>query len=198
MLRKRLTFSNVVSCLALFLALSAGSYAAIKLPANSVGAKQLKSKAVSSAKLGSNSVTSPKIAALAVTGPKIAADAVDGSKVKDGALTGADINVAGFPKVPAAAAADSAAIARVKIVSAAGASRAYSSGNPPIDVATATCDTGLVVVGGGASLADETNQYVNDSYPNGTSAWTANVVNTGASTPGFTVYAICAPAAATQ
>jgi hypothetical protein len=187
MLRRRLTFSNVVSFLALFVALSAGSYAAIRLPANSVGAKQLKSKAVTNKKLGNNSVS----------GSKIAASAVDGTKVKDASLTGADINLAGFPKVPAAAAADSAAIARVKIVSATGTSRP-SSGNLPIDSATATCDPGLVVVGGGVNVSDETNQYTNDTYPNGTGAWSANVVNTGAGSPTFTVYAICAPAASTQ
>jgi hypothetical protein len=200
MLRRRLTFSNVTSFLALFVALSAGSYAAISLPAKSVGTKQLKSKAVTSAKLGTGAVTGPKIAADAVNGPKIAADAVDGTKVKDASLTAADINIQGFPKVPAAAAADSAAsatISRVKIVSAVGTSRA-NSGNAPIDGATATCDPGLVVTGGGVNLSDQTNQLANDTYPNGTGAWSAHVVNFGASTPTFTVYAICAPAAATQ
>ena len=39
---RRLTFANVTSCLALFVALGGASYAAIKLPANSVGTKQVK------------------------------------------------------------------------------------------------------------------------------------------------------------
>ncbi len=51
MIHKRLTFSNVTSFIALFVALSAGSYAAISLPANSVGSKQIKTKAVTNAKL---------------------------------------------------------------------------------------------------------------------------------------------------
>jgi hypothetical protein len=197
MLRRRLTFSNVVSFLALFVALSAGSYAAIKLPANSVGSKQLKTKAVTNTKLGSNAVSSPKLASNAVTGPKIAADAVDATKVKDGSLTGADINVTGFPKVPLAGAADSAAVSRVKIVTATGTSRA-SSGDFPVDGATATCDQGLFVVGGGVQVTDVTNQITEDSFPNGNSAWSARVVNGGPGTPGFNVYAICAPAASTQ
>jgi hypothetical protein len=49
-------------------ALSAGSYAAIKLPANSVGSKQIKAKAVTNAKLGNRAVTAPKIPANAVDG----------------------------------------------------------------------------------------------------------------------------------
>ena len=40
-LRQRLTFANVVSCIALFVALGGVSYAATQLPKNSVGAKQL-------------------------------------------------------------------------------------------------------------------------------------------------------------
>src|SRR5439155_13464826 len=125
MLRKRLTFANVTSFLALFVALSAGSYAAIKLPANSVGSKQLKKHAVTNTKLGSKSVS----------GPKLQDNAIDSSKVKDGSLVGTDINLATVGKVPSAAAADSAPIARVKVVSTVGTSRA-NSGNPPIDEAT--------------------------------------------------------------
>jgi hypothetical protein len=50
-IRKRLTFANVVSCLALFVALGGASYAATQLPKNSVGTKQIKSRAVTPAKL---------------------------------------------------------------------------------------------------------------------------------------------------
>jgi hypothetical protein len=50
-LGKRLTFANVVACLALFVALGGTGYAALKLPKNSVGAKQLRKGAVTPAKL---------------------------------------------------------------------------------------------------------------------------------------------------
>jgi hypothetical protein len=186
MIRNRLTFSNVMSFLALFVALSAGSYAAISLPKNSVGSKQLKAKAVTNAKLASNSVSAPKIQA----------NAVDASKVKDGSLTGSDINLGTLGKVPLAAAADTAgaaSIARAKIVTAPG-SATPGSGTP--GVATATCDAGLVVVGGGANVADPTTEIINDSYPSSASSWTADVFSGGGT--GFTVYAICAPAAATS
>lgn len=193
--RKYLTFANVISFLALFVALSAGSYAALKLPKNSVGSKQIKAKAVTGAKLGNGAVTGAKLAAGAVDGTKVAADAIDGSKVKDGTLSGSDINVGTLGKVPSAAAADSAgsaAIARVKIVSASGTAD-DTSGTP----LTATCDAGLSVVGGGASVADGNKGFVNDSYPSGANVWTAHFYAYSGQTVGATVYAVCAPAAAT-
>ena len=57
---------------------------------------------------------------------------------------------------------------------------------------------GLVVVGGGVSLGKADQQLALDSYPSSPTQWTAHVVNADAGTPGFTVYAICVPAAATQ
>jgi len=50
-LRKRLTYSNVVGTLALFLALGGVSYAAVTLAPNSVGTSQLRSGAVTGSKL---------------------------------------------------------------------------------------------------------------------------------------------------
>ncbi len=55
-IRERLTFSNVIACLALFIALGGAGYAAFKLPKNSVGAKQLKKNAVNSAKVKNHSL----------------------------------------------------------------------------------------------------------------------------------------------
>jgi hypothetical protein len=193
--RKYLTFANVISFLALFVALSAGSYAALKLPKNSVGTAQIKAKAVTRAKLGNQAVDGSKLAANAVDGTKVAADAIDGSKVKDGTLSGSDLNVSTLGKVPSAAAADtagSAAIARVKIVTASGTAD-DSSGTP----LTATCDAGLNVVGGGASVADGNKGFVNDSYPSGANTWTAHFYAYSGQSVGATAYAICAPAAAT-
>jgi hypothetical protein len=57
---------HAVGYLALFLALSGGAYAAVKLPANSVGTKQLKNKAVTPAKLAPSTIKQLKGAA----GPK--------------------------------------------------------------------------------------------------------------------------------
>jgi hypothetical protein len=50
-IRWRLTFANVTSLIALFVALGGSSYAALQLPNNSVGGKQLKKNAVTSPKV---------------------------------------------------------------------------------------------------------------------------------------------------
>ncbi len=55
-IRRRLSFANVVSCIALFVALGGASYAAIQLPKNSVGAKQIKPSAVNSSKIKNGSL----------------------------------------------------------------------------------------------------------------------------------------------
>jgi hypothetical protein len=72
-LRAHLTFSNVVSVLALFVALSGGAYA-LTVPQGSVGTRQLKNNAVTSAKVKNRSLqaTDFKLGQLAAgaQGPK--------------------------------------------------------------------------------------------------------------------------------
>ena len=169
---KRFTFANAVSLLALFVALSGVSYAAIVLPAGSVGSRQLKRDAVTHVKLAANAVT--------------------GTNVVPGSLTGADINLATLGKVPAAQVADAANIAQVKIATAAGTVAAGSA-----SAATATCPAGLTILGGGAGLGSEDNELVNDSYPAGATGWTADVFASQSAGGAFTVYAICGSAVAT-
>ncbi len=60
-LRAKLTYGNVVSTLALFVALGGTSYAAFSLPRNSVGATQIRTHAVSGSKLRASAVTSRSI-----------------------------------------------------------------------------------------------------------------------------------------
>src|SRR4051794_31831243 len=55
-LRSRLTYSNVVATIAVFVALGGGAYAATKLAAHSVGTKQLKNKAVTPPKLAKKTI----------------------------------------------------------------------------------------------------------------------------------------------
>src|SRR4051812_15841025 len=59
--RSRLSFANVTSCLALFIALGGTSYAVATLPRNSVGSAQLRSKSVGSSELRTNAVPSRAI-----------------------------------------------------------------------------------------------------------------------------------------
>jgi hypothetical protein len=58
--RSGLTFANVVSLMALFVALSGGAYA-LTIPKNSVGAGQLKKNAVAGSKIKRGAVTSSKV-----------------------------------------------------------------------------------------------------------------------------------------
>lgn len=98
-IRKRLTYANVMSSVAVFLVLGgATAVAAGQLGKNSVGSKQIKKNAVTTAKIKKN----------AVSGAKIKNGAVDGAKVKDGSLTGSDINLGTLGTVPSAETANTA------------------------------------------------------------------------------------------
>ena len=59
--RRHLTFANVMSVIAVFIALGGASYAAVNLPKNSVGTKQLKGKSVGTKQLKGNAVNSNKV-----------------------------------------------------------------------------------------------------------------------------------------
>ncbi|HWM53931.1 MAG TPA: hypothetical protein VNO20_00880 [Solirubrobacterales bacterium] len=110
--RRRLSYANVMSSIAVFLVLGG----ATAIAAKKIGTNQLKG----------NSVTTGKIKKEAVSKAKIKKNAVDGSKVRDGSLTGVDVNVSTLPTVPSAASAQPVAFARV---SAAGSLDAANSKN---------------------------------------------------------------------
>jgi len=80
-IRSRLTFANVLSCLALFVALGGASYAATQLPKNSVGSKQIKKEAVTPAKL-SKSAKSTLAGPAGPKGPKGATGAIGARGLK--------------------------------------------------------------------------------------------------------------------
>lgn len=94
--RKRLTYANVMSTVAVFLVVAGGSaLAAGTLGKNTVGTKQLKNNAVTGAKIKNG----------AVTGDKIAAGAVGASSINTAGLT--------VPNASHAATADTAGKAAV-------------------------------------------------------------------------------------
>jgi hypothetical protein len=92
-IRGKLTYSNVVASLALFLVLAGGTAVAAKqmLPKNSVGSNQIKKGAVASAKLKNGSVTAGKLAPGAVDTSKLAGGAVNTEKLASGAVTAGNI-----------------------------------------------------------------------------------------------------------
>jgi len=100
--RNRLTYSNLIATMALFIALGGVAVAATQLPRNSVGTKQLKRGAVTSAKLakksvingklGPNSVGPGNIGNGAITSAKLAAGAVIASTIKNSVVTTNKLN----------------------------------------------------------------------------------------------------------
>ena len=70
-IRKRLTYANVMSSIAVFLVLGGATALAAGLAKNSVGSKQLKKNAVTAAKIKKNAITTTKIKKDAVTGTQV-------------------------------------------------------------------------------------------------------------------------------
>lgn len=114
-IQKHLKFANIISAIALFIALGGSAYAVSansigtkQLKKNAVTAKKIKKNAVTTAKVKSNAITAAKIKAGAVTAAKLGAGAVSTDKIADGAVTGAKVDLTSLGKVPAAVKADSA------------------------------------------------------------------------------------------
>jgi hypothetical protein len=133
-LRKRLTYANVMSSIAVFLVLGgATAFAASILGKNTVGSKQIKKNAVTTAKIKNGAVNS--------------------AKVLDGSLTGADINLGSVGTVPSATKAGSATSATnatnaTNAVNAANATHAVSadvagSAASPATLASGKTETGV-------------------------------------------------------
>lgn len=117
--RKRLTYANVMSSIAVFLVIGGGA-AFAALGKNTVGTPQLKKNAVKVGKIGpeavragklaknavptnrlrDNAVSTDKIGNLAVTSGKIADEAVITDKIAPDAVTGAKVNESTLGPVP--------------------------------------------------------------------------------------------------
>jgi hypothetical protein len=84
--RLRLSYANVMSTLAVMIALGGTSYAAFSLPNNSVTSKKIKNGAVHTSDLGNAAVTGKKLAANAVGTSNLASNAVTSSKIAPAAV----------------------------------------------------------------------------------------------------------------
>jgi len=87
-LKKHLNPATVLSCLALFVALSGAAYAA-GVGKKSVKTRHLGNGAVTALKLHNGAVTTPKLRNLAVTNPKLGDAAVSATKIANGAVRSA-------------------------------------------------------------------------------------------------------------
>jgi hypothetical protein len=163
-MRQKLSFANVVSVLALFVALGGTGFAASQLGKNTVGTKQLKKNAVTTA--------------------KVKKEAITGAKVKKGTLTGKQVNGSTLTGVSAA---------NLGTVQYASAVVTITPG-PDGTIAAAVCPTGQKVIGGGAQVSDPKVAFVNESLPAADrNGWLANGFILGGGSSTMTVTAICTP-----
>ena len=180
-LRSKLSFANVTSALALFVALGGTSYAA--LARNSVGTVQLKRGAVTGIKVRGNTLTGTQIneARLAKVPSARRADTAGSA---DSAATATNATTA--------TTAGSAPVSRLDYASAA---VSVPAGGATATRGTVSCAAGLSATGGGAKMADPTNGFIVDTNPVGKTGWEATAFS--GTTQNMTVYVICAQAATT-
>lgn len=91
MLKRHLSVANVLSCIALFVALAGTAYAAGKLGPGQVKAVNIANQAVTNAKIKTQAVTSGKIKNSGINGADIAPGAVINSKIANKAVTNAKL-----------------------------------------------------------------------------------------------------------
>lgn len=177
-IRKVLTFSNVVACLALFMALGGTVYAAGK-----ISGTQIKPKSIPGNRLKASAVATNQLKAKAVTAGKVKPGSLTGKQIKAGSLTGTQINQTTLTGVSAASLASvQYAVATVTI----------SSTSKTGTKATAACPAGTFVIGGGATVSDEEKSFVNDSGPSLTrNGWTATGFAFSTTSATITITAIC-------
>lgn len=145
-LRARLTYANVISTLALFIALGgATAFAATQLPKNSVGSPQIKKNAVKTGDIARNAVRVGKLAPEAVKAGKVAKNAITTNRLRGDAVTGAKVNEATLGKVPSAAAADGAATADLAVDSQ---HLGGLNSTQVIDASKSRCPEGTTLIGG--------------------------------------------------
>ena len=90
--RKRLSFANVTSALALFIALGGTSYAAITLPPNSVGRTQIRSSGVGQSEIAANAVGRSEIRTGGVAQKELRNNSVGPGEIRDGRISPADLS----------------------------------------------------------------------------------------------------------
>jgi hypothetical protein len=176
---KLFSFSNVVACLALFIALGGSVYAAGK-----ISGTQIKASSLPGNRIKAKTLTGKQVKPGSLTGTQIKAGSITGTQIQAGSLTGTQINQGTLTGVTASKVSSvQYVVSTVAFVGATGGS-----------AATASCPAGTNVIGGGATVSNEEEDFVNDSGPNSArTAWTATGFGPSGS---MTVTAICTAAAA--
>jgi hypothetical protein len=84
--RKHLSFANVTSMVALFIALGGSAYAAAQLPSNSVGKAQIRSSAVGKSEAARGAIGKSEVRSSAIGTSEIATNGVGSSEIKTNAI----------------------------------------------------------------------------------------------------------------
>lgn len=90
-LKRHLSVANLISCIALFVALSSVAYAATNLTNKSVKQRHIANGAVTTPKLRNGAVTTPKLRNGAVVATKIAPGQIGTNQLSDGGVRSADL-----------------------------------------------------------------------------------------------------------
>lgn len=165
---KLLSFSNVVACLALFIALGGTVYAAGK-----ISGKQIKAGSLPGNRIKPRTITGNRIKAKTLTGRQIKKHSLTGNEIDQGTLTGVS----------------AAALADVQYqVTTVPLARNSADGT----TASVGCPPGTSAIGGGATVSDDERAFVNDSGPGPQQAgWTATGFVRFGSSNTMTVTAVC-------
>jgi hypothetical protein len=156
-IRNHLSFANVISMIALFVALGGTTYAAVSLPKNSVGAKQIKKRAVRGKHINKNAVSASKIQANAITGAKVADGSLGSLDILDNNLTAADL-------------ADNSVGAGETAPNSVGTAEVIDGSLGKADLVAGLLDHAITVQRTDVALADNTTQAAEASCPAGMNA----------------------------
>jgi len=169
-LGKALSFSNVVACLALFIALGGTVYAAGRISGRQIKPKSLpgnriRPRSIAANRIKPRTLTGHQIRKHSLTGRQIKKQSLSGRQIRKHTLTGSEIDQGTLTGISAAAL--SGVHYEVKTVPLAPNSRDGTTGS-------ADCPAGTNAVGGGATVSDDERSFVNDSGPSPQqSGWTA-------------------------
>ena len=197
-IRRSLSFSNVVALMALFFALGGSAYAVAagkidgtqiqagsipgnRLQAKAVGTNQIKPSSIGNAQLKGNAVATKQLQSGAVTGGKIKAGSIGASQIHSGSITGAQVKSGSLGATQinqtTLTGISAANIHTVQYVTSTVGIKPESfeseTATPPTS-ATATCPSGMKVIGGGAAVSNQKAGSAYESTPTGErNGWTA-------------------------
>jgi hypothetical protein len=162
---KFLSFSNVIACLALFVALGGSVYAAGK-----ISGKQIKPSSLPGNRIKPKSIPANRVKPKSLTARQVKPNSLTGKQIDEKTLT-----------VSAASLADVRYESTTLVLSEKAAP------------ATANCPSGSYVLGGGATVNNAAEAFVKDSGPSPLrTGWTATGYAWSEANATMTVTAICA------